>query len=75
MEFSTNGFKCRVDDKNKLNVFYQNTFYFDDYYYDENKMLELAYNCSKLFYSNNYKIVGIESSNGGGLVTLPIYLK
>jgi hypothetical protein len=27
-------------------------------------------NCSKLFYSNDYKIIGIENKNGGGIAYL-----
>ena len=71
--YSTIGFRCRVDEENKLNVFYQNAFIFFEL--DENEMLDLLNKCSKLFHSNNYKIVGIESRNQGGLITLPTYLE
>ena len=71
--YSTIGFRCRVDEENKLNVFYQNAFIFFEL--EENEMLDLVYKCSKLFHSNNYKIVGIESRNQGGLITLPTYLE
>ena len=70
--YNSNYFRCRVDEKNKLNVFFQNGFYFDDM--EEKEMIDLIYKCGKLFHSNNYKIVGIESNNGGGLYILPIYL-
>ena len=55
-------FKCRADEQNKLNVFYQNSFEFSDYTDGEN----VIYKCMKLFYSNTYRIVGIESNNLGG---------
>ena len=55
-------FKCRADEQNKLNVFYQNSFEFSDYTDGEN----VIYKCIKLFYSNTYRIVGIESNNLGG---------
>ena len=42
---------------------------------EENEILELVYNCSKLFHSNNYKIVGIESKNEGGSASFPVYLQ
>ena len=71
--YVTSGFRCRVDEKNKLNVFYQNNFYFIDL--EEKEMFDLVYNCSKLFHSNNYKIVGIESNNGGGDAILAGYLQ
>ena len=64
-------FRCRVDEKNKLNVFYQNSF--DDF--DEKEMYDLIFNCSRLFHSNNYKIVGIECKNTGGYASLSTYLQ
>ena len=54
--------KCKVDDTNKLNVFYQNSFSPADFYDYENVM----YECFSKFYSNDYKIVIIEDQNGGG---------
>ena len=71
--YITNGFRCRVDEKNKVNVFYQNAF--DFFEMEEKEMLDIIYNCSKLFHSNNYKIVGIECKNLGGLGTLSSYLQ
>ena len=55
-------FRCRVDEENKLNIFYQTSFDFSDVSDAEN----VIYKCIKLFYSNNYRIVGIESNNLGG---------
>ena len=69
--YTTNGFKCRVDEKNKYNIFYQNTFIF----YPYQNIKEIIYNCSKLFHENNYKIIGIESRNEGGMGTIGIYLE
>ena len=69
--YSTNGFKCRVDHINKVNVFVQNTFSFNT----TQNIIELIYKCCKLFHSNEYKIVGIESRNKGGDSTISVYLQ
>ena len=65
--------RCRVDEKNGLNVFIQNTFYYtgDDY----QKAMNFVENCTELFYSNDYPIVGIESYNGGGTCKLSYYFQ
>ena len=65
--------KCRVDTNNSLNVFVQNTFHYlkEDYI----NALEVVENCTELFYSNNYQIVGIESYNGGGTCKLSYYFQ
>ena len=55
-------FKCRVDEENKLNVFYQTSFNFNNITNGE----FVINKCVKMFYSNNYRIVGIESNNLGG---------
>ena len=67
--FITNGFRCRVDQKNQLNVFYQNTFLLG------NDIKDIIFNCSKLFHENNYSIIGIESRNEGGMGTIATYLQ
>ena len=54
--------KCRVDEDKKYNVFLQQRFRFNSI---ENA-IEVMINCSELFYSNPYKIIGIENNNGGG---------
>ena len=69
--YTANGFKCRVDEANHLNVFIQTTFY----YINKEEIMDLMYKCSQLFHSNNYKIVGIESRNIGGLGELGVYLE
>ena len=69
--YSTNGFKCRVDEINQVNVFVQNTFSFNE----NQNITELIYNCSKLFHSNKYKIIGIESRNEGGDGKISVYLQ
>ena len=54
--------KCRVDIENQFNVLYQSSFAprdFDDYE-------DIMYKCFSKFYSNKYKIIIIESRNGGG---------
>ena len=65
--------KCRVDSINNLNVFVQNSFYFlgDNY----KNAIEVVENCTELFYSNDFPIVGIESFNGGGVGKLSFYFQ
>ena len=53
--------KCRVDEKNKVNVVLQTTFSVD-YILGIAKIIE----CAKLFHTNEYPIIIIESKNGGG---------
>ena len=57
--------KCRVDEKNKVNVISQTTFSFD-FYLGAAKIIE----CAKLFHTNAYPIIIIESVNGGGVAQL-----
>ena len=61
-EAKSGEFKSRADEQNKLNVLHQNSFEFKDYTDGENVINK----CIRLFYSNTYRIVGIESSNLGG---------
>ena len=75
-KFSTKdgvGILCRVDEENKLNVFKQTSFHFqgEDYI----NALEVVENCTELFYNNSYRIVGIESYNGGGVCKLSFYFQ
>ena len=58
--------KCRVDDTNKVNVIYQNSFHF----YSVEKAISKIIKCVKKFYLNNYPIIIIESKNGGGVVRI-----
>ena len=61
-----NTIKCKVDEKNGFNVFYQSSFSpknFDNYE-------EIMYKCFSKFYSNDYKIIIIEDKNGGGMSEL-----
>ena len=60
--------KCKVDEDNKLNVFYQNSFSPEDFE-DYEKVM---YECFKNFYSNDYKLIIIEDQNGGGYSELCI---
>ena len=69
--YTTSGFKCRVDEVNHLNVFVQSTFSFSK----KEEIMDLMYNCAKLFHSNDYKIVGIENGNIGGSGIFAVYLK
>ena len=59
------GIKCRCDEKNKVNVFLQQSFMLDI-----QKANEVIENCTDLFYSNDYPIIGIENQNGGGIIPL-----
>ena len=65
--------KCRVDKNNSLNVFVQNSFSFTGKSYINGK--EIIENCTELFYSNDYQIVGIESYNGGGTCKISYYFQ
>lgn len=75
--FSTNdkykSIQCRFDEKNNLNVFKQTSFYFLGEEYKN--AMEVVENCTELFYSNSYPIVGIESYNGGGTCKLSFYFQ
>ena len=59
--------KCRVDEENKVNVVVQTSFDLET----RLGILKLI-QCAKLFHSNNYPIIIIESLNGGGDVYLYI---
>jgi len=59
--------KCRVDEKNKVNVVIQNSFGLDTQH-----GLGVMLKCAELFYSNNYPLFIIESKNGGGYSNLAI---
>ena len=61
--------KCRVDDENEVNVVVQNTFLLN-YHLGILKIIQ----CAKLFHTNNYPILIIESLNGGGSVILYIFM-
>ena len=56
-----NGLKCRVDDVNHINIFVQESFSLDD-----EIAQEVMYNCTRDFYKNDYKIIGIQNRDGGG---------
>ena len=56
-----NGIKCRVDNDNKINIFVQGSFSLDDLIAQE-----VMYNCTRDFYKNDYRIIGIQNRDGGG---------
>ena len=60
--------KCKFDEKFKYNIFLQSSFSFSSF----NDALDVMIKCSELFYSNEYKIIGIENKNGGGSAALYI---
>ena len=55
-------FFCRVDKINKVNVFKQISFFSKSLKNYEN----IIYECFKMFYDNEYPIIGIESNNNNG---------
>ncbi len=63
--------KCRVDNKNKVNVIYQNSFNFDDL----EKSFDFFDNCFYSFYNNNYPIIVIEDFNNGGSASIAEYFQ
>jgi len=58
--------KCRVDKDHGYNVFLQTSFSFESL----DNAIEVMIKCSELFYSNDYKLIGIENQNGGGIAIL-----
>ena len=61
-----NIFKCRIDEKNKVNVIYQNTFHYKNKSEVKGKMIK----CVRSFLNNKYPVIIIESKNGGGYVSV-----
>jgi len=66
-----NFFKCRVDKKNELNVYFIRSFS-PGGNSTKNKFIETIEKCAKLFDKdeNNFKTILINSMNGGGYVDL-----
>ena len=62
-----NLFKCRVDDKNKVNVYLLKQFGDSD---NIDKYFQTIEKCAKLFDSNSYPIILINSFNPGGQSSL-----
>lgn len=60
-----NGIKCRVDHDNQVNVFLQQSFLLKFV-----EALNVIFECTNLFYQNNYPIIGIENQNGGGVINI-----
>ena len=58
--------KCRVDKDYHFNVFLQTSFDFEN----PKEAEDIMKKCIELFYSNDYKIIGIEDHNGGGIAYL-----
>ena len=54
--------KCKIDKENEVNVLYQNSFYPEDY----DNYEDIMFKCLSEFYSNDYKLIIIESKNNGG---------
>ena len=68
VETSDGKLKCKVDEKYKYNIFLQTSFSFSSI----NNALDVMIKCNELFYSNDYKIIGIENRNEGGSLALYI---
>ena len=64
-------FKCKVDNNKKVNVIVQTNFEYGPNFF---KSAGMILKCGKLFYSNNYPIIIIESKNGGGTAQLAMIL-
>ena len=56
--------KCKIDNENKINVYYQNSFYVDEKNSDD--LIETLINCYFSMQSNDFPIFVIEDGNGGG---------
>ena len=54
--------KCRIDNKNKVDVFFMNSFYPKN----ANEFFNVLINCTNSFERNEYPIVVISDNNGGG---------
>ena len=54
--------KCKVDEEDKKNVLYQNSFSPENV----NNFQVVMYQCIQAFYSNKYEIIIIQSHNSGG---------
>ena len=72
IEYNENNYfiKCRFDDEMKFNVLVQNSFNIN-----LNNATSIIFDCARLFYSNNYPLVIIESNNGGGKGFLGIIMQ
>ena len=55
-------FKCRIDKKNEINVYYINSFFGDNISLFVNNITK----CVQLFDSNEYPVALISNFNGGG---------
>ena len=62
-----NIFKCRVDDNNKVNVYYIQSFSPKNY----TLYKEIFFDCINLFDQNKYPIIVILNKNDGGFADLP----
>ena len=67
LEDDDGSFKCKIDEENKVNVFYHKSFPF---YYPGSPLDR----CFMNFYSNNYPIIVIEDYNTGGAVDFAVVL-
>ena len=58
--------KCKIDNENKINVYYQNSFHVDEK--NLNDLIETLFNCYNSMQKNNFPIFVIEDFNGGGFL-------
>ena len=65
-DYDKGSFKCRVDKKKSVNVYFQNSF---DFNFD---FKEIIKECQNKFLSNDYPIIIIENFNGGGSIQFSI---
>ena len=64
--------KCRVDEENKVNVYYQNSFMID---FNSMYLFEELVLCQYNFLNNDYPIVVIQDANGGGYVHFSMFFQ
>lgn len=72
-DFKTNeedGIRCKADDENEINIIVQENFKLD-----KDAVHEIIYNCTKKFHQNKYKVVVIQSLNGGGWGELSLAMR
>ena len=71
-DYIFSGIKCRVDNENKINVYYQNSFNFDEKIVSIENLFKAINLCQNIFINNDYPIVVLEDANGGGKLSYSI---
>ena len=74
-DFNISTIKCRVDNINKVNVYYQNSFMIEEKDLSDNDLFNLLIKCQYIFLNNDYPIVVIQDANGGGYVHYSMFFQ